>query len=530
MVDYANNLIALVRGPIVVVDNSFGSGASQSVQAVPAIGLAYITSYLRKKGYEVVFIDGTGEGLDSQYPLQDYPGFSSQGLQLGEIISRIPKQVKVIGFSGMFSGEWPVMRDLISQTRESFPEALLVAGGEHITALTEYSLRDCPALDIAVRGEGEHTFYKLLEAYLGTGSFSDVPAIAYLDTKGQYQQNGNKTPRLKSIDDLSWPAWPDNYLEKFWEAGKSYVTHTERDMPFLLSRGCPFQCTFCSNPLMWTTKYQFRDLDDAMEEIKYYIKRYNITSIQLYDLTAIIKKSWVMDFTQRMIDENIKIKWSLPSGTRSEVLDKDVLMRLKETNCNYLVYAPESGSQSTLKKIKKRVKLPRLTASALEAKRQGLIIRINLIIGFPHETWREIIQTLLYGLKLSFRGVDEIALFLFSPYPGTEIFNELMEADKIKLNDDYFFELVIRNSEYISADALTFNDNVNGKMLGLARSFFIMFYYFIGYFMHPSRIIRTISNIYTGKVASTVFEHRLTELFNRRNGSNNIKGLGDSSQ
>ena len=171
----------------------------------------------------------------------------------------------------------------------------MVAGGEHITALTEYCLRDCPSLDVCVRGEGEYTFYQLLEAYLGTGDFLDVPGIAYIKKEDQYQQNGNKPPRMEDAK-IPWPDWPENYLEKFWEAGKSYGVATERDMPFMLSRGCPFQCTFCSSPQMWTTAYYLRSVKDVISEMIYYKEKYNISGFQFYDLTAIIKRDWIIEF------------------------------------------------------------------------------------------------------------------------------------------------------------------------------------------------------------------------------------------
>ena len=505
-----DNLVALVRGPVVCSNRSLNN------EAVPVLGLAYIAGYLRKKGYKVVLIDSTVEGLNSLFEFKEYPGFRGQGIKHEETISMIPKDAKVIAFSGMFSGEWPVLRDLITLTRQTFPEALLVAGGEHITALTEYSLRDCPALDVCVRGEGEHTFYELVEAYSEIGIFSSVPGVAYLNKEGEYQQNGTNTPRVSNIEEIPWPYWPDNYLEKFWKAGKSYGVATERDMPFIMSRGCPYQCTFCSNLLMWNTLYKFRDLDDAMEEIKYYIKRYRITSLQLYDLTAIIKKKWIMDFCQRMLDEGIKVKWSLPSGTRSEVLDKDVLMMLKKTNCNYIVYAPESGSPKTLKKIKKRVKLERLIKSLIEAKRQGLIVRTNTIIGFPHETWGDIFETILFQMRNAIRGIDDVTIYIFSPYPGTEIFDELIGEGKIMLNDDYFFKLTSLNGDYLTTDIPVVNDNINGRVLVVVRLVSVLINYAISYLLYPKRIIRFIRNIYSGNDASTVFEHRVKDFLKRQ--------------
>ena len=151
------NSISLVRGPIASKKGSINN------EATPAIGFAYLSGYLRKFGYEPVWIDGIGEGLNQFWPLEKYPGFSAQGLNFDEIIARIPKDSQVIGFSVMFSGEWPLVRDLIMEVRKQFPSALFVGGGEHVTALTEFSLKDCPALDVCVRGEGEHIFLELIK-------------------------------------------------------------------------------------------------------------------------------------------------------------------------------------------------------------------------------------------------------------------------------------------------------------------------------------------------------------------------------
>jgi len=508
--------VTLVRGPIVM-----GAGSVNN-EATPAIGFAYIMGYLKDREYKVQMVDAIGEGLNQFWPFRERPSFQCQGLTFDEILKKIPKDSNVIAFSGMFSGEWPVLRSLINKIRESFPNALFVAGGEHVTALTEYVVRDCLALDVCVRGEGEHTFSEVLRTYSETGSCCDVLGTGYLDESGKYHQVNSdnrigNTPRMRDIGNIPWPYWPDGYLENFWEAGKSYGVSSERDMPFMLSRGCPYQCTFCSNPQMWTTRYVLRDIDDVIAEIKHYITRYNITSIQLYDLTAITKKKWTVEFLNRLIDENIFLNWSLPSGTRSEVLDKETLELLSKTGCKYLVYAPESGSKDTLIKIKKRIDLAKLTASVLEAKRQGLNTRINLIIGFPHETWRNVFETIKYGLKMSMKGVDEVPLFIFSPYPGTEIFDGLEQRGKLVLNDDYFFSLTSLNGTYTDPNAVvSYSPHLSSKKLGYTRTVFILLNYIVGYLFYPVRIYRTINILLSkNKKASTVFEHRLQDLFKR---------------
>ena len=502
--------MTFVRPPII------SSLRAVNNEATPSIALAYLSAYIDAKGYRSTIVDGIAEGLNRVWPLATWPGYQCHGIRFDEIMERIPADSDVIGFAAMFSGEWPVVRELISSVRGRFPRALIVAGGEHITALTEYSLRDCPAIDLGVRGEGEQTLYEILETYREGGDFTRVSGIGYLDENGNYVENGG-LPRVRDLDALPWPTWPEGYMEKFWEAGKSYGVQSERDMPILASRGCPYQCTFCSSPQMWTTRYVLRDIDDLVREIKSYIARYQISALQFYDLTAITKKRWTFEFCRRLLSENIKVKWSLPSGTRSEALDVETLEMLRKTNCNYLVYAPESGSPETLKLIKKRIDLDKLTASVLEAKRQGIVVRTNLIIGFPHERRSNIFETVRYGLYLAWKGVDEVSINIFSPYPGTEIFAELLQEGKIRLNDAYFMSLTSLNSDFTSLNPLACNEHIGRHEIALYRIIFMLANYGIGYLLHPSRIVRTLRYVFSDKGdGATVFEHRIKDMFDRK--------------
>lgn len=284
----------------------------------------------------------------------------------------------------------------------------------------------------------------------------------------------------------------------------------------MASRGCPFRCTFCSNNQMWTTRYILRDVDDVIAEIKHWHEKYQITALQFYDLTAITKKSWAMEFCQRLKELNLNINWSLPSGTRSEILDLETLTQFKETGCNYLVYAPETGSPATLKLIKKQVDLKNMDDSIRAAKKAGLVIRTNLIIGFPDETRKDIFQTVAYGLKLAAWGADEVSINIFSPYPGTEIFAKLIAEQKLKINDEYLLGLTSLNSDFTAFNPLTCNDNITTFELALYRIMFMLTNYALGYLIYPSRIVRTIRNIFSDHKAATVFEHRLKDAFAKR--------------
>ncbi|HXX92472.1 MAG TPA: radical SAM protein [Planctomycetota bacterium] len=504
--------VTLIRAPLISREGSFNN------EAVPHLGLAYVAGYLRHFGHEVEIIDGTAEGLNEVHPLPSHPGFQIQGITLEDLVSRIPAQTQVVGFTSMFSAEWILLRDLIRAVRARFPKILFVAGGEHFTAIPEYCLRDCRELDVIVKGEGEHTLCELLDAY-GQGDYTEVGGICYLDSAGRFQDKGG-LPRIKRLESIPWPYWPEGYLEKFWKAGKSYGVRTERDMPILGSRGCPYRCTFCSSPQMWTTRYVLRDIDDLIAEIKHYVEKYQITSIQLYDLTVFTKKAWTVAFCKRLLAEKINVRWSLPSGTRSEVLDDEVLPLLKATNCDYLAYAPESGSKRTLQLIKKRIKPEKMVRSIAIAKRLGLVVRTNLIIGFPHETRRDVLETLFFGVKMALMGVDEAPYFIFSAYPGTEIFAGLIRDGVVKLNDEYFMSLVSFNGKFsnLMPRGVT-NRKITSFELATSRLAFMLLNYAISYFLFPKRIFRTLRNILGGGGSATVFENRLQDALRRKSHS-----------
>jgi radical SAM superfamily enzyme YgiQ (UPF0313 family) len=494
--------VAFVRGPMV-------TATALSNLATPSIGLAYVAGYVRQHGYDCHLIDSVAEGLDNFWPVKGYPELLGAGLPFQETIDLIPADSEVLAFSVMFSAEWPVQRDFILAARSRFPHALFVAGGEHVTALAEYSLRDCPALDVCVRGEGEQTFLELLEAYKSGKDIASVGHIAYREC-GEIRING-ALPRIRDLATIPWPYWPEGYLEKFWKAGKAFGIQSARDMPMLASRGCPYQCTFCSNPGMWTTRYVLRAPDDVITEIKHYIAKYGITAIQFYDLTAIIKKSWTLEFCKKLLENNIQLNWSLPSGTRSEALDEETLQALKKTGCNFLVYAPESGDVDTLRLIKKKVKLDRLTHSLETAKRLGLTVRANLLIGFPHETRQQVWTTIRYGLYLSWIGVDDVGISLFAPYPGSEIFDGLLANNMLSLDDAYFMNL---NSRW-TANQLRVNPVLSPRELAIYRLIFMLLNYAVGYLRYPSRIVRTVMNVFFRDQAATNFEHFLKNAFRR---------------
>lgn len=462
------------------------SAKAYSTAAPLPIGIAYIASIIEKAGYGVDVIDGVGEDI---MRIKESPcgQFMHQGMSLESIIARIKPNSSIVGISMMFSQNWLQYRELANAVRKAYPEVIIVAGGEHITALTEFSLRDCPAIDYAVVGEGELTIVEMIHRIATGEGVKDLNGVCFLDNKGEYIDNGLGR-RVSDFQSLPWPAWHlfpvENYFSGMWSMGIAYG----RNMLILATRGCPYQCTFCSSPSMWTTRYMMRDPADVVDEIEFLIEKYGCNSFDFADLTAIVKKEWVWAFCDEMERRNVSIVWQLPSGTRSEALDEETVARLYKSGCRFLVYAPESGSRETLEVIKKKVNPDNMRRSIRYAAKVGHTIKLCMIIGFPHERRKHIYQTIAYALRMAWNGVNDCNISPYCPYPGSELFNQLKSEEVIQeLDDDYFASLL---GQFDFTNTKNYCPKVPGWEVALYRFIGMAGFYGLSYVFYPRRIFR----------------------------------------
>lgn len=494
-------MICLIRPPSVVPVGAYIGSLT------PPIGLAYLAGSLLKAGHEVTVIDAVGEALDDCAPCGD--NLIQYGLSFESILKRIPDQTIMIGMSGMFSSEWNALRPLYEMITEKFSkECLVVAGGEHFTAAPEICMNSLPHLDAIVFGEGEETIVELAEKVQSGLGIKDVRGL--MIRSGEGLQKTDPRSRVRSIDEIPWPAWDLIPLEEYFSRGLSYGVNRGRSMPMLASRGCPFQCTFCSNPLMWGTRWLARDVSDLVDEIEYYIKKYSITNVDFYDLTAIVKKDWIKRFCRELIARNINLTWQLPSGTRSEAIDYEVSLLLYQSGCRNMNYAPESGSTEILRQVKKKVKLENMYQSLRSANRAGINVKLNIIIGLPMERHVDIWKTFWSLLRFSYYGAYDVSIGIFAPYPGSELYSELVENGRISHSETYWEKL-----SYVDiTKAESYNPKMSANVLLFYNWLGIVMFYASNYAFRPIRFARTINNLVKGHHESRG-EMALQGIFNR---------------
>lgn len=477
--------VTLIRCPTILPIDSVTAH-----QGVPSLAIAYLSSSLTSVGHDTFCIDALGERLNHFQKFNDL-GLLINGLTAEEIVQKIPKHTDMIGISCMFSNEWVYTKIIIQKIHQANPEKKIILGGEHATSDYLEILEQCPYLYAVAMGEGENTIKDLaLEI-----PRQDIPGIAF---KNEVQQSivNVRRARISDLEEIAWPEWDKLPLENYLALGLGMAMQRKRSMPMIASRGCPYTCTFCSSPEMWTTNWQARKIDELITEMKFYYDKYSIDHFEFYDLTTIINKNWTLEFAKKLVKADLKISWSLPSGTRCEALTDEVLHWLKKSGCSKLTYAPESGSAEMLKKIKKKVRLSHMLSSMKSATDSGIIVKANMIFGFPDQTWRDIAWDFLFLFRMAMIGVHDVTCFAFVPYPGSELFKRLLSEGKI-IRDENFESFLSFNVYNAPKRMKSWSDSIQNWQLPYLTIGGMSFFYFFQFIFRPWRffvfIYRTLA-------------------------------------
>lgn len=474
--------VMLLRPPIVIFPRSLSSYGP-----VPPVGLAYVAAVLRELGHDVDVIDASGEAIDRWEDFDTPVGTLRRvGLPPEEVAARIPPDVEVVGITHMFLHEWPQVRALVEAVRARLPDALIVLGGENATAFHSWILDEAPAVDACVLGEGEAVVAELACRVAEGRPLQGMEGLAVRSTEAAVG-DGGLSPRIRQLAEIPRPAWDLFPLADYWEYSDFFGIHRGRSMPMLATRGCPYKCSFCSSPQMWTTRYLVRDPEDVVDEIEDYVERYGIQSVNFVDLTAVTKRQWTLDFCDALERRALDIEWQVPVGTRVEALDAEVLQRLHDTGCRYVTFAPESGSKRMLEVYDKRVDVSKIQVALREAHRIGIRSRINIIIGHPQERWSDQWHSFRFVLRAAWNGCDDAAIIMFCPYPGSRDFADLVEGGYV-IDEAAYYVGISRTS----AGHVSHNPRMSSRQLRVVQMLGVASFYGLGLVRHPKRIVEYV--------------------------------------
>lgn len=478
--------ITLIKPPMLTKSKSFHLS-----HGVPPIGLAYIAGALKAHGYPYFILDAHGEKIQRfAYVEQE---FIIHGLMPDEIVARIPKETKYVLMSFMFSCEKKLYYDISSRIRELYPEKIIIVGGEHVTAAYKEIL-DHSYADYCVLGEGDEVIINLLKALEDNQPVKSVGGVAYITDAGKIQHSRLK--RIKNIGDYEacWDQFPiENYMAI--RTGMNTVNH--RAFPISATRGCPYQCTFCSSPNMWGTSYFTRPPSDVVREIKELHEKFQVEHIDFTDLTAMVNRAWTLELCNLLIKENLPVTWQTGAGSRSETFTDEVLVALRESKILKIIFAVEAGSQTTINRIKKNLDVNKVMDRIIRAKKNGHHVKVQFIMGMVDQTLKECLESAWYIIRCSLRGVEDISVFSFYPYPGSEMYDQV---DRTHTESDEFYTYSDLYSKQCASNHLT------PLQLWLLTTGMMIFCVILQYTLRPWRLWRLFDRVVIKKRPTTQIE------------------------
>jgi len=397
------------------------------------IGIASLAAFVRDK-IEVKVLDAVLEGHDHEEEFGDR--LIRFGLSDREIINRVEEfKPHLIGFSCIFSHQFPLIRRLVDQVKKLDPSIIAVVGGSHPSMLPERAL-GTTQLDYVVIGEGELAFSRLIDALRSGGPLEGIPGLAFRENNGVHV---NGEPELiKDLDQLPFPARNLFDVEKYFRINMPMQTlsRSPRNLGVSFSRGCPYYCGFCCSTIHWGHKYRTRSSERFLDELESLKTEFGTEEIKFQDDNLTFNKGRARQLFQGMIDRKLDLMWNAPNGISPWTLDAELLELMKASGCYELSLAIESGDPGILRNIvKKPVDLDQTREIVKQMKKIGIETGAFFIIGFPGETREQMENTINFARSLD---IDRCQLLLFTPLPGTPLAKLAIEQGRIR--PDYDFE------------------------------------------------------------------------------------------
>jgi anaerobic magnesium-protoporphyrin IX monomethyl ester cyclase len=417
-------MLALINPNIVMQkDDFFGTG----IPYMP-VELAYTAAVLREKSIPFVLIDSFG-----QNPMKLTPedGFFVQGLTNPEIIKQIPEDCShIIVYCGLVVTFKRII-SILGAIKQKYPKTPIVCL-ENTQQVTAFSMIEAaPKLldagaDILLVGDPEERIMDIIHGK----KLHTIKGLIFKEKKEVVKTE--RAPFIDDVDSLPFPAWDLFPLKNYWKLGYAHAPLTKKKyLPLLTSRGCPFGCRFCVIPATNIRRWKPRSPKNVVDEMEFWQRKLGIVEFHIEDLNPTIRKERMVDISKEILARKLQVTFKFGAGTKIETVDDETIDWMARAGLRYLSCSPESGSPKILKAMDKPFDHVRALQLIERLNKNHVTTQACFVLGFLDETEEDRKLTAQYVKKLVKAGIDEIALFIMTPIPGTYTF------DKVKGYDNY---------------------------------------------------------------------------------------------
>ncbi|MEN6573846.1 B12-binding domain-containing radical SAM protein [Methanobacterium aggregans] len=367
---------------------------------VPPLNLMYLAASLEKALMSVKILDDDIMQMGEEKVTQLVSKMDPMIVGLTASTSNIKKALKYV-----------------EKIKKTLPNTLTMIGGPHTTFIPFETLQENEFLDLVVVGEGEKTVVELAQNYskYGVKGLENVRGIVYRTPDRNAIKIKEPQPLIKDLDSIPFPA---RHLVPF----HAYGVSKDQEGDMITSRGCVYSCEYCSSSLIMGKKFRSRSPENVVDEVEELTNEYKIKNIAFLDDTFMMNKRRAGEIADEIKSRGLDV--SYVASSRVDMVNKDLLAKLKDSGMNTLYYGVESGSQRVLDLMKKRITLKQAEYAVESAKDAGIRVLTSFILGFPGETADEIDKTIDFSIKLN---ADYSQYSILTPFPGTPIYHELKD-------------------------------------------------------------------------------------------------------
>lgn len=415
--------IILLNPPPVVLKDSF---AENVMFANPPLGIGYLATALRKKGFVVDLFD-----------------MAPERMKLKDLEEEIVKhQVPIVGISSFVANHGNGMR-IAEFVKEKFKDVKVVMGGPQASFLCEEVLNS-GVVDVVSLFEGEETIPELVDAFINGKDIANVKGISYRKD-GQIVKTEQR-PLITDLDSLGHPAWDLYELSAYTNPGV-----------ILTGRGCPYHCIFCSAGAVAGGRYRMRSTKSVVDEIEYLYKNHDITDFFFADDTFTASADHCIDICHEIRRRGLKIHWE--AEARANTVTDRVVAEMAKAGCRHVQIGAESGDDEVLKIIGKNVTTKTIENAVMTFLRHGITVVCSFILGNPTETVETMDKTIKFAIHIKnlTEGFSTCKFSYLTPLPGTPVYEK---------KEEWGIKLLSRNwDKYTFMDPICETDTISKQML-----------------------------------------------------------------
>jgi radical SAM superfamily enzyme YgiQ (UPF0313 family) len=357
------------------------------------LALVHVGSVL--KGHEVVIVDGRLE----REPERRVAELASEALCLGVSVLTGAPILDALSVS--------------RAARAARPDLPVVWGGWHPSLLPDQCLAS-GVVDACVSGQGERTFEDVVQALEAGVGYASVPGVTW-SRGGETVKN----PPRPFEDVNRFPRTDFGLIDM----ERYFALRGVRRLDFCSSQGCPFECSFCADPMVYQQRWSGLRAERVVDELVEHVRRYRLSEVFFNDDNFFTDLRRTEAICRGLLANSLRVRWfGTGRGDLLRRLTDDQLLLLKESGCYKINVGAESGSPELLRHIKKGTLVEEVLETAEKLHRFGIGARFSFIAGFPQEPADSLQET--YRTVKALREIDgdfETPIYFYAPYPGTEL-------------------------------------------------------------------------------------------------------------